>query len=239
MASSDAGPRTEAELLQRLPASNVPGAFPREILPPNERILFETRPRLFALYWGRSVWTFFWSGLALLALAVDPSNWEGSVGIIVLFGLPLWVSVPFWWKSAYALTDRRVLRVAGLRGSDFQEATYEQVQNLTTEPGISGGLRFDTSPPVGAFGHAPGWAAKQRPLRWQAIANAPRVYEFVQEAFALGLRQSAERGAVDAAWQKIDRVSVRCEYCGTLIDLATLDRSNLRCPSCSAPLSPT
>jgi hypothetical protein len=228
-------PRTEAELLTRLPPTNQPGILPRELLPPGERVLFETRPSFAALYWGRTTFILLWSALWLGLGVSVPAAFGG--GLFFASPAMIWLIVLYlqWRHRIYALTDQRVLRVSGVRGTDFQDASYAQIHNLTTEPGLAGGIRFDTTPPPSGAGYRP--PPRQRPLRWDGIAQALRVYSFVQEAFAFELERNRVTAASQAAYDHLATESIRCQYCGGPIDIATLDPGNPRCPTCGAPVT--
>jgi len=236
MAPDGGPPTSEAELLAQLPPTNAPGVFPRDVLPPNERILFETRPSYLGLYWGRTVFFGLWVLLFVAAIFGIPAGAAAYAFFAFLFAVPILLAVWQWSRTAYALSNQRVLKIAGLRGSDFQEAMYSQVQNLVLEPGISGGLRFDATPVGQPAGHF--WASGRRQIRWTALSGAPRVYGFVQDAFALGMRQAEVRQAFDSHWSQVAPVSLTCAYCGSTIDLRSLDPRNPRCPTCSAPVAP-
>ena len=230
--ASYSAPQSENELLARLPPTNVPGLLSRDILPRGERVLFETRPGILNLYWGRLVflalYLLFWIGLGIASPAAAPGA--------AFFAAPgvLWLAVIYlqWSHRTYALTDQRVIRIAGITGSEFQDAAYTQIHNLTTEPG---GIRFDTTPPAAMGGFAP--PARTKVIRWDGLSSVPRVYTFVQEAFAFGLHRSQVLAITQAEVQRISATSIPCAYCGGPIDLATLDPANPRCPRCSAPLS--
>jgi hypothetical protein len=224
-------PQTEAELLARVPQSNMPGVLSRDLLPPGERVLYETRPSLLLLYWGR---------LTFIVLYLLLFTWFGaSIGDPIgaaLFDAPaaIWLVVILlrWWHLTYALTDQRVIRISGVTGSDFMDAAYSQIHNLTSEPG---GLRFDASPPVSGMGLRA--LTSRRIIKWEGIPDVPRTYTFVQEAFAFGMRQSQLAAATQAAVDKLVATSVKCAYCGTMVEISGLDPSNPRCPRCAAPLT--
>ncbi|MCI4365151.1 MAG: PH domain-containing protein [Thermoplasmata archaeon] len=236
MRGSDEGPKTEAALLLELPPSNQPGVFPRSLLPGGERVLFETRPGLLGLYVGRILLLFLLALLFLVA-AEAPSDLNNPFAWFV-FALSLFLIVYYillWRATAYALTDRRVLLVSGLRRSAFLDAQYEQVQNLRLEPGFSGGLKFDATPPQ-APSRLIGGRKYARMIFWRALEDAPRVQSFVQDAFALHERESAQAGLRDALIAKMTEGRFPCAYCRTLVDIRTVDFASPRCPSCGAPL---
>ena len=227
------GPQSEAELLAHLPPSNRAGILRREILPPGERVLYETRPSLLALYWGRliflTLWILLWGGLAVVA---PPEAAAGA--LIFLSPALLWLLLIYlrWSHSVYALTDQRVILISGLTGSEFLDASYPQIHNLTSE---GGGIRFDTTPApsYGTFQAAP----KTRIIRWSGLSDPARVYMFVQEAFAFEIDRSRQAAATHEILQRAVAASIPCAYCGSPIDLATLDPANPRCPICSAPVT--
>jgi hypothetical protein len=231
--AGDPTPLSENELLSRLPSSNRPGALRREHLPPTERVLFETRPSLVALYWGRLLFLGLYLGF-FLAVGASAPFVAGPGALLVAIPGFVWLGVIYlqWTHRVYALTDQRVIQISGIRGTDFQDATYAQVQNLSR---TSEGIVFDTTPPPTAT------ELRVRPshlkLRWEGISDAPRVYAFVQEAFTLGLRRQQLLAAAREAVNRISESSVRCAYCGGPIDLARLDPANTRCPRCSAPVN--
>lgn len=197
-------------------------------------MLFETRPSLFALYWGRIVLI-----VLLLALFVWAGVAGGAAPGAAILGTPvaIWLIVILlqWRGRTYALTDRRVIRTSGIRGTTFEDATYAQIRNLGLAPGYAGGLRFDTTPPPGPNG--PVASHRPRVLRWDGLPEAPRVYAFVQAAFAFELRQARTRAATEAAFDRLSADSIPCAYCTGLIDLNDLDPANPKCPRCGAPLT--
>jgi hypothetical protein len=173
---------TDPELKALLPSSYEVGVIPRAFLVPGERVLFETRPSLAARYWGRIAFLAFWGFLFVLGSFGVPGGLDVTAlvfGVIIL----LLIAYPVlqWRRSAYGITDQRILRVDGVREQDLMAATYDQVQSLSRISGSYGGLRFEL------FGPTPtGWWAshKGRRIDWDSLRESPQVYQFVQTAFA-------------------------------------------------------
>ena len=149
---------------------------------PGERVLFESRPSLAARYWGRIAFLAFWGSLLILGPFEVPGGLDVpglglGVMLLLLFASPV---LP-WHRSAYGITDQRILRVDGVRQQDLMSATYDQVQSLSRISGSYGGLRFEL------FGPAPtGWWAshKGRRIDWDSLGESAQVYQLVQTAFA-------------------------------------------------------
>jgi hypothetical protein len=219
-----------------LPGSNMRGVFPRGLLPPSERIVYETRPGYFRLYWGRFVLC-----VLLFALFLGPVEQPGYLenpafyffeGLLVLVIL---LSVQQWRMTAYALTSQRVVRVGGIRQTEFRDAFYAAVQNLSIDPGFSGGVRFDTGGASAGYPGAPP-PSRARVIRWTGLADAPRVYAFLQRAFALHSPPSgvvagppllAQGTPGSALWV--------CPRCGMVADPRWLSPHAPVCPSCGNP----
>jgi hypothetical protein len=243
MAYGGDGPRTEAELLLNLPPSNEPGVFPRSLLTGDERVLFETRPSLLGLYWGRLTILFLWVLLFTGASFGDGTFTSGNVAFVVIafvfLDLPAIVLIALlvllWRRTVYALTHGRVLRLSGLRRTAFVDATYDQVQNLTLVSGLSGGIKFDATPP-----HAPsrlmGGRKFAKTIYWNALPDSPRVYTFVQQAFALHVTAAVEKGAREALVARLHEGRITCEYCRALVDIKQVNTTSPKCPRCGAPL---
>jgi hypothetical protein len=161
-----------------------------------------------------------WGGLFLLGITAIP--------------IIYWVLV--WRATAYALTDRRVLLVTGIRQSTFQDATYAQVQSLNLVSGWGGGLKFDATPPSAPHTLI-GTRKFSKKIFWRALRDPSRVQSFIQEAFLLHEREAAQTGLRDALIAKMTENRFPCAYCRTLIDIRTVDFATARCPSCGAPLA--
>lgn len=234
MAAAAEVPKTESTLLLELPSSNDPGVFPRGLLPGGERVLFETRPSLVGLYIGRLVLLglllFVWINVSL-EIVTNPAGWFFVA--LTLFAIIYYILL--WRSTAYALTDLRVIRLSGLRRSNFIDAQYDQVQNLSLEPGFSGGIKFDATPPRAPSRLLVG-RKYAKTVYWNALPEAARVYNFVQKAFALHEHQAHREGLREALLARLRADRFPCAYCRTLVDIKTVDYASPKCPNCGAPL---
>ena len=227
--------------------------FPRKLLLPglNDR-LFETRPKTtWSGGWAVGAVAFFFvSSLAvgLLGLAglVQPGRGPGPVGDRRRGrgvrrwrsgGLP---SLRSWLRSrgrtAFALTDRRVLSVEGFWGSDFRFAGRQQVVGLLLPKDSTGHRRLPHSV-VHGDGAARCRSGSSPKDLLASTEWAPRTYEFAQTAFALvGAAQAA---AARELRQRNELLSTRV-ICEGPREPCRPRRGNLpaqRCPLCSAPLA--
>jgi hypothetical protein len=202
-----------------------------------ERILFETRPGLFGLYWGRltlaALWALLWVGTAFAPTTPpDSSIWVAAL----IFGVPPFLVIFAAWRGyAYALTDQRVLAMSGIVSRSLEYARYDEVQGLTVGASITDDIRFQ----LGASGAAPkGQRAVGRPskLVWKSVPLAPQVYEFVQDAFRFEGMAAAQRASRTAFVDRALRNRIVCQYCGNLIDFDPDRKSAMTCPKCGAPV---
>lgn len=249
-------PRSEAELMLHLPPSNRPGVFPRDLLAPSERVVYETRPSFFRLYWGRTI-----ASVLLALLFVAPMGQPGyatnpaAYFLIGLCLLPLALAYLAWGRTAYAITGSRVLASGGLTRGRLRDAFLDQVTHLSVTPGYSGGLRFDTEGSISASGVPP--SRSTRTIRWYGLEDAPRVYGFVQQAFAVHARPptapypgvapvASPPPAIHAPPPVPSPASptwggtlISCRRCGTVIDSSRLVAYAPTCPNCGSPLPRT
>lgn len=177
-------PTSEAGLLQRRPSSDRPGAFPREYLLAQERVLFETRPSLVHLYGGRLallvVWCLFLVAAALTpAGQQDPSFWvfAGLVGF-----LPLGLTMVAGYRYSYAITTERVLACHGLVFRSVASARIAEIQNLLVGGGLTDKFRFVVVGPPGLRAGG-SWLHPPRAVVWKSVTQAPQVYAYLQDVF--------------------------------------------------------
>lgn len=230
-------PTTETELLMRRPESFRPGVFPRRWLSATERVLFETSPSLLSLYWGRLALFLGAATLGLVDLSYPAYRTDaGYLGTeAFLFLVPVALVYLAWRGRAYALTNERVLETNGLVSRTVEYARYDEIQNLTVGSGSTDDLRFDLG---GLGGSLSGRGAAGRPKKvvWKSVPLAPRVYEFVQDAFRLKAIQNASQRNLAAFVDQALRTRIVCQYCGGLIDFDPAQKSTMKCPQCSAPV---
>ena len=230
--AQSSGPRSETELMLHRPASHRPGTLPPGLLPHDEHVIFETRPSLLRLYWGR---------LTLLAFFLLLWTSLLAFGGVTLLLDPLWLivevlqlalvarSVLDWDRTAFVLTNRRILRVSGMRHTVFQDAQLDQVENLALEGGFSGGIRFTVGPGSVPGGRSP-TTGRARTLRWDGLPDAAPVYTFVQQAFALRTHQLEV--ADPASPHHPSAGVIQCPECGTVLESRNLSHFRPVCIRC-------
>lgn len=238
-------PQSEGELARNLPWSNRANSFPREGILAGEKVVFETKPRRFGLHP-----VLFWAPIPFLlvitvavvagALSGPPGSQPtgspagyivlGSIVFLLPIAIPSIYAISSASRTAYALTDRRVVLRSG---SDYQSLPYDRVARITTT-GNSTGVAFQivpTSPPA-PVGTPP------RPvemMHWKAVRGAPAVAAFAasaQQFYALRLRQRQLRQ--DIATSQLE-TQIVCQYCGGVTTITRLNATDPRCPRCGAP----
>ena len=160
--------------------TEMPNVFPRGLLLPGERILYEIRPAYWGVYGPATVlvgvlMVFFllpitqpgyllnpilyvFEGLLVLALALFRRSWKGL---------------------AFALTSQRVLTVNGRRGTQGREGPLWALQRIGLE-GLSGNvIAFYFEPRALGTG-----AAGRKKVRWPGVRGSPAVYSYLQQLVA-------------------------------------------------------
>ncbi|MCI4320201.1 MAG: hypothetical protein L3K23_08760 [Thermoplasmata archaeon] len=241
-------PRNEGELVHRRPDSHRHQVFPRRLLLPGERVLYEGRPGLVASRGGRLIVLAFLFALTLVlgaaALASTSSGTAVAGGVPaillstgffgLLFGGLLALVLISWRHNAFALTHRRVVLVRGFSGSQFRFAELSQIRQLSASTEAVGPIVFEIQPlPLGP-GVAPGPTTT---LRWDAVQGAPAVHAFLQSTFAIARAQDHALLSARHRRAAVQRGRVICAYCGNPVQLDAVVGEAPRCPRCTAPLS--
>ncbi len=234
-------PSQEQVLLQRLPPSHREGAFPRSLLAPNERIVFETKPRLVGFVGVpllvSVIWSMIWGGAFIATFNV--ANWAGEVAAIIILIAPVWcwplLRFRNWRGSAYALTDVRVVRRSGSGGSQLQDARYDLVQQVQSD-GTTLRFRIARIAGAGAAYHGGGLLGDQ--VVWKDVEFAAQVQVFAQAFIALYAQKIRDDQILQALRLRATANKVTCAYCKSLVDLAVLPAQRFKCPNCSAPILP-
>lgn len=237
MAGDDPSAQSWTALTLNPPVSNQPGVFPRKLIEPHESVLFETRPGLWGKYWPGLVFFGFFFVTVLGGSVLDGQLLSGIAIVVVLFGIPIALIVLAWMRTAYALTDRRVLSVSGLFSRSFQMAGYDEVQNLTAGSGSSGTIVFDTNTTRRGL-LARGSRMSQR-IVWSKVPYCGQVYEFIQHAFGVRSAEAQKENVRKALLAHAMQNTIPCAYCGGAIDIRSVNLSNANCPRCGAPLLPS
>ena len=158
---------------------------------PGQGILFTPRDGLlipFSLLWGGFV--VFWETTVLRTNAPPFFALFGAafvlIGLFLVFGRFLFDA---WLRSrtAYALTDRRVLIVRSGPWSNFQAVSLDRLPEATLSESANGRGTIRFGPPAPMFGRYGGggfgyWVASLGPTpQFLAIDDAKRVFALVQE----------------------------------------------------------
>jgi hypothetical protein len=158
----------------------MPNVFPRGLLLPGERVLYEVRPGYWGIYGPATVLI---GVLILLFLApISQPGYLLNPVFYVFEGLLVLAIVLFrraWKGLAFALTSQRVLTVNGRRGTQGREGTLGALQRIALE-GLSGGvIAFYFEPGVPRVG-----AARAKKVRWPGIPDSAAVYSYLQHLLA-------------------------------------------------------
>jgi hypothetical protein len=232
-------PGSEGDLQQAQPGSNQPGVFPREALLGAEKVVYEARPRLFALH--PYLIALPLPVIALIALAIVAGFAEGQGGIGLVGGgtfvlLPLLFPVLYAVydarRSAYAITDQRLIVRSG---DDYQSATFDTVRRVTLRT-KSSTVDFDLVPPPG--GPTGGFlVARKTRMTWKGLRGAAAVASFAQSAVEFYRLRNQQRQLRQNLVVSAMSGKIVCAYCGGMIDLSTVNPDAPRCPRCSAFLT--
>jgi hypothetical protein len=182
------------------PWSMIGSSLPvRGYLRPGERLLWEGRPDIWA-YSMRGAWylipfSLLWGGFAIFwEVGVITSGapiffWLWGIpfvviGLYMIFGR-LVVARREAGNTMYAITDRRVLIVAGAFRRTFLQLDLRDLPASQLEERAGGLGTITLGPTVGFFRMPPGWplgGMYPQPPAFAAIPNAAGVFETLQEA---------------------------------------------------------
>jgi hypothetical protein len=159
----------------------MPNVFPRGLLLPGERVLYEVRPTYWGIY-GAPTALVIVLMLLFLAPVAQPGYIENPFfgvfeGLLVLALVAMWRA---WHGLAFALTDQRVLTVNGRRGTQGREGPLWALQRVALE-GLTGSVLafyFAQAPP----GTPP--LTRGRKLRWPGLKGAPAICAYVERLVA-------------------------------------------------------
>jgi hypothetical protein len=159
---------------------DMPNVFPKGLLLPGERVLYEVRPDYWRIY---GPVTALVGILMLVFLApISQPGYLLNPFLYVFEGLLAFAIVLLrrsWKGLAFALTSQRVLTVNGRRGTQGREGPLWALQRIGLE-GLSGSvITFYFEP--GVLGTRTAWAKR---VRWPGIRGSPGVYAYVQHLVA-------------------------------------------------------
>jgi hypothetical protein len=116
-------PSTTKTYSQNPPGSTA-GAFPREHLITGEIIHWEGKPALIA-------YILEWTIVAIIGLILYVATLGGLLWLLVIIAGIIGdiFSTLRWWKTSFALTNRRVLTQYGIFSTKFADAHHDKIQN--------------------------------------------------------------------------------------------------------------
>ncbi|MHC1680099.1 MAG: PH domain-containing protein [Methanomassiliicoccales archaeon] len=164
------------------PPGYVAGAYPKEHLISGENILWEGKPALIAYIIGPIIFTFI--GL-LIAIGLPPLGlflvFIGVIGIVVNYIR--------YTKTAFAITNRRVLSQYGVFTTKFADCPHDKIQNsVVLKPFFQtllgyGDLMFATAGFTGGIssGSAYKTMANGGGVYWNGLPHPAEVKRFSEE----------------------------------------------------------
>jgi hypothetical protein len=226
-----------------VPPTNRPDTFPRESLLGDERVIFETRPKMARWQWVCIVWGAFmyllWGAVALSLPVVGATAIRIIALVIVvllagtLFGFPIWIALWVWRRRAYAMTNQRVIAQVG---ENTESLSWTLVGEVRFEPKRSKVKFLSVPAPPGSV--APALESQRVPqIVWLRTPGGAAVAAFGTSAqFYYGLKnrqyELRQRMVIGA---EADRII--CEYCKNPMRIDELDPASPKCPRCGAPIT--
>lgn len=181
-----------------LPTAFAQGVFPREYVARGEGLIYETRPTGFVLVGPIVRFVFLLLVFFVIPVATVPSIPGALVAFLfIVFVLPpllgLVIAILRWTKTAYALTDRRVLDSTGVVSRNLIECSFEKFQTVSMHQGIFGRL-FGYGNLVFTTAGLSGRMTRRRVLRaggvfWHGVRDPVNTRRFVEEVREITSRQ--------------------------------------------------
>lgn len=241
-----------------LPQSHNPGVFPRMYIASGERLVFETKPSVFAFVnpIGLGLLSIFVviDLYFLSVILVGPNASQGQL-LVQLFGLLFAISLIGgiaggllrWRASSYAVTDRRVLRSRGIVSREAIDCPFDKIQNVSLLQGIGaralgyGDVSFQTAGIRGAFGSAARNVEGAGGIYWAGVKDPVQTRRFVEEARDYFLHQTksqeinemaqAIRGAIPQVHVSVDQTPAS-HSTEPIVVSQTAQSPSFFCPRC-------
>jgi hypothetical protein len=158
----------------------MPNVFPRGLLLPGERVLYEVRPGYWGIYGPATVLVGI---LMLIFLApISQPGYLLNPFLYVFEGLLVLALVLLrraWKGLAFALTSQRVLTVNGRRGTQGREGPLAALQRIGLEGLLGSVIAFYFEPAVPRSG-----IARAKKVRWPGIRDSAAAYAYLQHLLA-------------------------------------------------------
>ena len=181
----------------------IEGVFPRFHLGADEEIIWEGRPSLIGYILYPIIWTivlplvlplfyefFFFDEFFIIALAI----------VLIAGPLTIVVRIIQWRKTAFALTNRRVMTQYGVFSKKFADCRHEMIQNSTIlEPFWErilgfGGLLFSTAASMGGINTRA--ASKMQSsgggIYWNVVKQPAELYRHTQDIINVSRKKMKE-----------------------------------------------
>ena len=158
----------------------MPNVFPRGLLLPGERVLYEVRPTYWGVYGPATVLVAMMMIFFLLPIT-EPGYLLNPL-FYVFEGLLVLALVLFqrsWRGLAFALTNQRVLTVNGGRGTQGREGSLSALQRIGMEGLSSNVIAFYFEPSALGTG-----ARGRKKVRWPGVRGPLAVYSYLQQLVA-------------------------------------------------------
>ncbi|MFC2063073.1 PH domain-containing protein [Chloroflexota bacterium] len=158
----------------------------KAILTEGEQIIFETRP----LIWPHIFTTLVWFVIGLIItilpfsgllagvpdwILLEAIAWFGG-SIMLISAIVMIVRILEWRYTAFALTDKRVLRQKGIVARSYVDCTLNRIQNMYVDISMMGRLLGYGTVRIAAAGTA------GIEIRWEGVRDPLGVQRQINEA---------------------------------------------------------